>query len=62
MRFLRTHTDKPIKITVPGPFTMTQQAVNEYYPSEEAAALDYAVAVNEEIRDLLRGNPISPGK
>jgi 5-methyltetrahydropteroyltriglutamate--homocysteine methyltransferase len=39
-------------MTLPGPFTMSQQAQNDYYPSEEAAALDYAVAVNEEIRDL----------
>jgi 5-methyltetrahydropteroyltriglutamate--homocysteine methyltransferase len=51
-RFLRAHTDKPIKMTLPGPFTMTQQAQNDYYPSEEAAALDYAAAVNAEIRDL----------
>jgi 5-methyltetrahydropteroyltriglutamate--homocysteine methyltransferase len=51
-QFLRAHTDRMIKITVPGPFTMTQQAVNEFYPNEEAAALDYAAAVNEEIRDL----------
>ena len=52
MQFLRAHTDRPIKMTVPGPFTMAQQAQNDYYPSEEAAALDYAAAVNEEIRDL----------
>jgi 5-methyltetrahydropteroyltriglutamate--homocysteine methyltransferase len=52
VRFLRAHTTKPIKMTVPGPFTMSQQAQNDHYPSEEAAALDYAVAVNEEIRDL----------
>jgi 5-methyltetrahydropteroyltriglutamate--homocysteine methyltransferase len=52
VRFLRAHTRKPIKMTVPGPFTMAQQAQNHYYPSEEAAAMDYAVAVNEEIRDL----------
>jgi len=39
-------------MTVPGPFTMTQQAQNEHYPNEEAAAMAYAVAVNEEIRDL----------
>jgi 5-methyltetrahydropteroyltriglutamate--homocysteine methyltransferase len=52
VRFLRAHTAKPIKMTVPGPFTMSQQAQNDYYPSEEAAALDYAVAVNAEIRDL----------
>ena len=50
--FLRQHTDKPIKITVPGPFTMAQQAQNDFYASEEEMALDYAVAVNEEIRDL----------
>ena len=52
VRFLRAHTSKPIKMTLPGPFTMSQQAQNDYYPSEEAAAMDYAVAVNEEIRDL----------
>ena len=51
-QFLRAHTDHAIKITVPGPFTMTQQAHNEFYPNEEAAALDYAAAVNEEIQDL----------
>jgi 5-methyltetrahydropteroyltriglutamate--homocysteine methyltransferase len=51
-RFLRAHTTKPIKMTVPGPFTMSQQAQNDYYPSEERAAMDYAVAVNEEVRDL----------
>ena len=52
VRFLRAHTDRLIKITVPGPFTMTQQAKNEFYPSEEDAALDYAAAVNEEMKDL----------
>jgi len=52
VEFLRAHTDKPIKMTVPGPFTMSQQAQNDYYPSEEEAAIDYAAAVNEEIRDL----------
>jgi 5-methyltetrahydropteroyltriglutamate--homocysteine methyltransferase len=52
VRFLRAHTAKPIKMTVPGPFTMSQQAQNDYYPSDEQAAMDYAVAVNEEIRDL----------
>jgi len=51
-QFLRAHTTRPIKITVPGPFTMTQQAHNEFYASERAAALDYAEAVNEEIKDL----------
>jgi 5-methyltetrahydropteroyltriglutamate--homocysteine methyltransferase len=52
LRFLRAHTSRPVKMTVPGPFTMSQQAQNDYYPTEEAAALDYAVAVNGEIRDL----------
>jgi 5-methyltetrahydropteroyltriglutamate--homocysteine methyltransferase len=50
--FLRKNTDKKTKITVPGPFTMSQQAQNDFYKSAEEAALDYAVAVNEEIRDL----------
>ncbi|HKO90558.1 MAG TPA: uroporphyrinogen decarboxylase family protein [Polyangiaceae bacterium] len=52
LRFLQKHTKRPVKITVPGPFTMLQQAQNDHYASEEAAALDYADAVNEEIRDL----------
>ena len=52
LRFLRAHTDKMVKMTVPGPFTMSQQAQNDYYKSEEEATTDYAVAVNEEIRDL----------
>jgi 5-methyltetrahydropteroyltriglutamate--homocysteine methyltransferase len=52
VKFLRSWTKKPIKMTVPGPFTMSQQAQNDFYPSGEAAAMDYAVAVNEEIRDL----------
>jgi 5-methyltetrahydropteroyltriglutamate--homocysteine methyltransferase len=52
VRFLRAHTTRPIKITVPGPFTMAQQAQNDYYPSDEAMAMAYAAAVNEEIRDL----------
>ena len=50
--FLKANTSKKTKITVPGPFTMAQQAQNDFYKSEEAAALDYAAAVNEEIRDL----------
>jgi 5-methyltetrahydropteroyltriglutamate--homocysteine methyltransferase len=52
LKFLRRHTTRMVKITVPGPFTMSQQAQNAFYPSEEAAAMDYAAAVNEEIRDL----------
>jgi 5-methyltetrahydropteroyltriglutamate--homocysteine methyltransferase len=53
LRFLKRHTNRKVKMTVPGPFTMAQQAQNDYYPSDEAAALDYAAAVNEEIKDLL---------
>ena len=50
--FLKKHTRKKTKITVPGPFTMSEQAKNEFYKTGEEAAMDYAVAVNEEIRDL----------
>ena len=50
--FLRRNTAKKTKITVPGPFTMSQQAQNDYYASPAEAAMDYAAAVNEEIRDL----------
>jgi 5-methyltetrahydropteroyltriglutamate--homocysteine methyltransferase len=52
VRFLRAHTGRTVKITVPGPFTMSQQAQNDYYPDREAAAFGYAEAVNEEVRDL----------
>ena len=52
LEFLRAHTDRPVKVTVPGPFTMSQQAQNDHYPDLEAAAMDYAAAVNAEIRDL----------
>jgi 5-methyltetrahydropteroyltriglutamate--homocysteine methyltransferase len=53
LEFLKRHTKHKVKITVPGPFTMAQQAQNDFYPSDEAAAMDYAAAVNEEIKDLL---------
>ena len=52
IRFLRANTDRQVKITVPGPFTMSRQAQNDYYATEEEMALDYAAAVNEEIRNL----------
>ncbi len=52
VKFLRANTDRPIKITVPGPFTMSQQAQDDYYKDEVALGLDYAAAVNEEIKDL----------
>src|SRR5581483_9869106 len=52
VQFLRAHTDRRVKITVPGPFTMSQQAQNDYYPDDRATALAYADALNEEIREL----------
>src|ERR1700732_1887236 len=52
VKFLRANTRRRIKITVPGPYTMTQQAQNDFYASEEELSLDYAAAVNEEIKDL----------
>ncbi len=52
VQFLRANTDRRIKITVPGPFTMAQQAQNDFYASDREMALDYAAAVNAEIRDL----------
>ncbi len=52
LEFLRRNTKKQTKITVPGPFTMLQQAQNDFYKTEEEAAMDYADAVNAEIKDL----------
>jgi 5-methyltetrahydropteroyltriglutamate--homocysteine methyltransferase len=52
VEFLRANTDRRVKITVPGPFTMSQQAQNDFYPDEAEAAMGYAAAVNDEIRDL----------
>jgi 5-methyltetrahydropteroyltriglutamate--homocysteine methyltransferase len=52
VKFLRANTDRMIKMTVPGPFTMSQQAQNDFYHDEEEMALDYAAAVNAEIKDL----------
>src|SRR5438552_6920281 len=52
VRFLRANTDRQIKITVPGPFTMTKLAQNDYYASDAELAIDYASAVNVEIADL----------
>jgi 5-methyltetrahydropteroyltriglutamate--homocysteine methyltransferase len=50
--FLRANTDRSIKVTMPGPFTMSQQAQNDFYENEQEMVLDYAAAVNAEIRDL----------
>jgi 5-methyltetrahydropteroyltriglutamate--homocysteine methyltransferase len=52
MQFLRRHTDRPAKITIPGPFTMAQQAQDDFYKDVEALAMDLADAVNAELRDL----------
>src|SRR3984885_13151637 len=52
LKFLKSQTTKPVKMTVPGPFTMSQQAQNDFYKDEGEMALDYAAAVNAEIKDL----------
>jgi 5-methyltetrahydropteroyltriglutamate--homocysteine methyltransferase len=52
VQFLRAHTERTIKVTVPGPFTMAEQAQNDHYPSKEAAAFGYAEALRAEIADL----------
>ena len=52
VRFLRAATDRVIKVTVPGPFTMSQQAQNDYYPDAASLALAYADAVRAEVHDL----------
>jgi len=54
MEFLRRNTALTAKITLPGPFTMSQQAKDEYYKDPEAMAMDMAAAVNEEVHDLVR--------
>ena len=51
--FLRSSSDRATKITLPGPFTLAQQAFDEFYRDEEAMAMDYAAAVNEELRDII---------
>src|SRR5712672_1673850 len=52
VKFLRANTDRPIKATLPGPFTMSQQAQDDHYHDEEAFAMALAEAVNAELRDL----------
>jgi 5-methyltetrahydropteroyltriglutamate--homocysteine methyltransferase len=52
VEFLRRHTERMIKITLPGPFTMSRQARNDFYRDEETLVMDYAAAVNAELRDL----------
>jgi 5-methyltetrahydropteroyltriglutamate--homocysteine methyltransferase len=51
-KFLRSITDRPVKMTVPGPFTMSQLAIDEYYKDERALIMAYADAVNAELKDL----------
>ena len=53
LEFLKAHTSKPTKVTVPGPFTMSQQAQDDYYGAPDALAAAYAHAVRDEITDLL---------
>jgi 5-methyltetrahydropteroyltriglutamate--homocysteine methyltransferase len=52
LEFLRSQTNRPVKVTVPGPFTMSQQAQNDFYEHEEALAFAYADVVREELHDL----------
>jgi len=52
MRFLRANTERPAKITLPGPFTMSRQAINEFYKDDDEMVMDYAFAVNAEAHDL----------
>lgn len=52
VKFLRANTGRPIKITLPGPFTMSRQAKNEFYDDEAEFVMDYAAAVNEELKEL----------
>ena len=52
VQLLRANTDRKTKATVPGPFTMTQQAQDDFYRDEEALAMDFAAALNGEIKDL----------
>jgi 5-methyltetrahydropteroyltriglutamate--homocysteine methyltransferase len=54
MKFLRANTDRPAKITLPGPFTMSQQAINVFYEDDDEMVMDYAVAVNAEAKDLVK--------
>ena len=53
MRFLRANTDRIAKITLPGPFTLSQQAINEFYKDADEMVMDYAAAVNAEAHDLV---------
>jgi 5-methyltetrahydropteroyltriglutamate--homocysteine methyltransferase len=52
MQFLRRNTDRLAKITLPGPFTLSQQAQNDFYRDAEELTMDFAAAVNAEARDL----------
>ncbi len=53
VEFLRAQTDRPIKVTIPGPFTMTQQLHDEYYNDDAALVMDCAAALNDEIREMV---------
>src|ERR687888_717086 len=52
LEFVKANTSRPVKMTVPGPFTMSQQAQNDFYETDEELGLAYAAAINEEIAEL----------
>jgi 5-methyltetrahydropteroyltriglutamate--homocysteine methyltransferase len=52
LQFLRSQTSRPAKMTVPGPFTMSQQAQDDYYGAPDKLGMAYAEAVRGEILDL----------
>jgi 5-methyltetrahydropteroyltriglutamate--homocysteine methyltransferase len=52
VKFLRGNTDRRIKVTIPGPFTMAQQSQNDYDPDRESLAMDYAACINQEVKEL----------
>jgi 5-methyltetrahydropteroyltriglutamate--homocysteine methyltransferase len=52
LRFAKAHTNKPIKMDLPGPMTVVDSTVDEFYKDEAVMAMDVAAALNEELRDL----------
>lgn len=61
VEFLRANTDHRIKVTVPGPFTLAQQAQNDYYSDRESLAMDYAICVNLEVKALFAARALDDG-
>jgi len=52
LQFLRQHTDKPVKVTLPGPMTTADTLADEHYGSRRALAMDLAKLLNEEACEL----------